>query len=146
MKNMTLLVLSSLNLTAWANTLLISEAEMLASNKAPQTFSAKAFPPKDAPAIELKLPKLSEPVSSPTVIELKFEPTPPSTVKPESFKVLYGTFEIDITKRILNVAKITESGVFVQEAKLPAGKHKLLLVVEDSAGRKGARTVDFEVK
>jgi hypothetical protein len=86
------------------------------------------------------------PVSSPTPIELKFQPTPPSAVKPETFKVLYGSFEIDITKRILNVAKVTEAGVFVQEANLPKGKHKLLMVVEDTAGRRGNRSVDFEVK
>ncbi len=96
--------------------------------------------------IELSAPKLSTPVSSPTPIELKFQPTPPSAVKPETFKVLYGSFEIDITKRILNVAKVTESGVFVQEANLPKGKHKLLMVVEDTAGRRGSRSIDFEVR
>ena len=30
----------------------------------------------------------------------RFQPTPPSTVKPDTFKVLYGSFEVDITKRI----------------------------------------------
>jgi hypothetical protein len=102
-------------------------------------------PVKDAPLIELSAPKLSAPVSSPTPIELRFQPTPPSTVKPDTFKVLYGSFEIDITKRILNVAKVTEGGVSVQEASLPKGKHKLLMVVEDSAGRKGNKVIEFEV-
>ena len=44
-------------------------------------------------------------------------------------------FEIDITKRLLNVAKVTEQGVQVSEASLPNGKHKLLLEVEDTAGQ-----------
>jgi hypothetical protein len=126
--------------------LLVSQEEMNASNNASPPFTAKAVSVKDAPMIELKTPKLSTPVSSPTVIELKFEPTPPSSVKPDSFKVLYGSFEIDITKRILNLAKVTETGVFVPEANLPKGKHKLLMVVEDTAGRKGNRSIDFEVK
>ena len=125
--------------------LLISIEEMNASNNA-SSLNPRSIPPKDAPVIELSAPKLSSPVSSPTPIELKFQPTPPSVVKPETFKVLYGSFEIDITKRILNVAKITESGVFVQEANLPKGKHKLLMVVEDNAGRRGNRAIDFEVK
>ena len=125
--------------------LLISIEEMNASNNA-SSFKSRSIPPKDAPVIELSAPKLSTPVSSPTPIELKFQPTPPSVVKPETFKVLYGSFEIDITKRILNVAKVTESGVFVQEANLPKGKHKLLMVVEDNAGRRGNRAIDFEVK
>ena len=83
---------------------------------------------------------------SPTPIELKFQSTPPSTVKPETFKVLYGSLEIDITKRILNLAKVSEAGVFVQEASLPKGKHKLIMVVEDTAGRRGNRSLEFEVK
>lgn len=119
---------------------------MLASNNAPPQFTAKSVPAKDAPVIELTAPKLALPVSSPTAIELKFQPTPPSTVKPESFRVLYGAFGLDITKRILNVAKVTETGVSVQEANLPKGKHRLLMVVEDNSGRKGQRSVEFEVK
>ena len=144
-KIITLLVLG-LSASAFAGQLLVSVDEMNASNSAKPPFTAKSVAPKDAPLIELSAPKLSAPVSSPTPIELKFQPTPPSAVKPETFKVLYGSFEIDITKRILNVAKVTESGVFVQEASLPKGKHKLLMVVEDTAGRRGNRSVDFEVK
>jgi hypothetical protein len=144
-KRITLLVFG-LSATAFAGQLLVSVDEMNASNIAKPPFTAKSVAPKDAPLIELSAPKLSAPVSSPTPIELKFQPTPPSAVKPETFKVLYGSFEIDITKRILNVAKVTESGVFVQEANLPKGKHKLLMVVEDTAGRRGNRSIDFEVK
>ena len=144
-KRITLLVFG-LSATAFAGQLLVSVDEMNASNIAKPPFTAKSVAPKDAPLIELSAPKLSAPVSSPTPIELKFQPTPPSAVKPDTFKVLYGSFEIDITKRILNVAKVTESGVFVQEANLPKGKHKLLMVVEDTAGRRGNRSIDFEVK
>ena len=135
-----------LSISACAAQLLVSIDEMNASNNAQSPFKAKSVATKDAPVIELSAPKLSAAVSSPTPIELKFQPTAPSTVKPETFKVLYGSFEIDITKRILNVAKVTETGVFVQEANLPKGKHKLLMVVEDNAGRRGNRSIDFEVK
>ena len=146
MKKIIALLVSGLSATAFAGQLIVSVDEMNASNIAKPPFTAKSVAPKDAPLIELSAPKLSAPVSSPTPIELKFQPTPPSAVKPETFKVLYGSFEIDITKRILNVAKVTESGVFVQEANLPKGKHKLLMVVEDTAGRRGNRSIDFEVK
>ena len=135
-----------LSISACAAQLLVSIDEMNASNNAQPPFKAKSVATKDAPVIELSAPKLSAAVSSPTPIELKFQPTAPSTVKPETFKVLYGSFEIDITKRILNLAKVTETGVFVQEANLPKGKHKLLMVVEDNAGRRGNRSIDFEVK
>lgn len=146
MKKIITLLFYGLSATAFAGQLLVSVDEMNASNNAKPPFTAKSVAPKDASLIELSAPKLSAPVSSPTQIELKFQSTLPSTVKPETFKVLYGTFEIDITKRILNVAKVTEAGVFVQEASLPKGKHKLVMVVEDTAGRRGNRSIDFEVK
>ena len=135
-----------LSFSAYAEKMLVSIDEMNASNNASPPFRAKSVAPKDAPVIELSAPKLSARVNSPTPIELKFQPTPPSVVKPDTFKVLYGSFEIDITKRILNVAKVTESGLFVQEAVLPKGKHKLLMVIEDTAGRRGNRSIDFEVQ
>jgi hypothetical protein len=144
-KTITLLVYG-LSAAAFAGQLLVSVDEMNASNNAKPPFAAKSIAPKDAPLIELSAPKLSAPVSSPTPIELKFQPTPPSSVKPETFKVLYGSFEIDITKRILNVAKVTASGVIVQEANLPKGNHKLLMVIEDTAGRKGSKAMDFQVQ
>ena len=144
-KIITLLVLG-LGATAFAGQLLVSVDEMNTSNNAKPLFTAKSVAPKDAPLIELSAPKLSAPVSSPTVIEVKFQPTAPSAVKPESFRVLYGSFEIDITKRILSLTKVTETGVFVQEASLPKGKHKLLMVVEDTSGRKGNRVIEFVVQ
>ena len=146
MKKIITLLVYGLSVTAFAGQLLVSVDEMNASNNAKPPFAAKSVAPKDAPLIELSAPMLSAPVSSPTPIELKFQSTPPSTVKPETFKVLYGSFEIDITKRILNLAKVSEAGVFVQEASLPKGKHKLMMVVEDTAGRRGNRSIDFEVK
>ena len=135
-----------LSFSAYAEKMLVSIDEMNASNNASPPFRAKSVAPKDAPVIELSAPKLSNPVSSPTPIELKFQPTPPSAVKPETFKVLYGAFEIDITKRILNVAKVSETGVHVQEASLPKGKQKLLMVVEDTSGRRGNKTIEFVVQ
>ena len=146
MKKIITLSVLVLSATAFAGQLLVSVDEMNASNNAKPPFTAKVVAPKDAPLIELSSPKLSAPVSSPTPIELKFQPTPPSAVKPETFKVLYGAFEIDITKRILNVAKVSETGVHVQEASLPKGKHKLLMVVEDTSGRRGNKTIEFVVQ
>jgi len=124
---------------------LVSTEEMQASNAAPPPFVARSVPDRNAPQIELLNPKLPSAVSSPTPIEVKFQPAASSQVKPETFKVLYGSFQIDITRRILNVAKVTDSGIQVQEASLPKGKHKLLMQIEDNAGRIGSRQVEFEV-
>ena len=126
--------------------MLVTVDEMIESNKAPPLFTAKAIPEKDAPVIQIINPKIASTVSSPTPVEIKFQSADQSTVKPESFKVLYGTFQIDITKRILNVTKVTSDGVLVQAANLPAGKHTLILNIEDSQGRSGSQVVEFEVK
>jgi hypothetical protein len=132
--------------SAFSGQLLVSVEEMNASNSAIPTLNAKSVAPKNAPLIELNTPKLTSAIYSPTPIALKFLPTPPSSVKPETFKVLYGTFEVDITKRILNLAKVSETGVYVQEASLPKGKHKLLLVVDDTLGRRGQMSIEFEIQ
>ena len=146
MKKIVAFIVCGFSTAVFAGQLLVSIEEMNASNNTKPPFTAKSVAPKDAPLIELFSPKLPAPVSSPTPIELKFQSTPPSTVKPETFKVLYGSFQIDITNRILNLAKVSEAGVIVQEANLSKGKPKLLMVVEDTAGRRGSRSLDFEVK
>ena len=61
-----------LSFSAYAEQLLVSFAEMNASNNASPPFKAKSVAPKDAPVIELSAPKLYAPVKSPTAIELKF--------------------------------------------------------------------------
>ena len=76
---------------------------------------------------------------------MNFAVTSPATIKPETFKVLYGAFQIDVTQRLLSAAKVTAQGMSVQEASLPSGKHKLHLSVEDSMGRKGYRLVEFQI-
>ena len=81
-----------------------------------------------------------------TQIQLKFLPKTPATTKPETFRILYGTFQIDITERLLKVATVTPQGINVPEAKLPNGKHKLVLNVQDSDGRVGSRLIEFEIK
>jgi hypothetical protein len=125
--------------------MLVTAQEMEASNSAPPPFTPKFVPEKDAPRIEFAAPNLSAPLTSPMPIQLNFAALSPATVKPETFKVLYGTFQIDITQRLLSAAKVTAQGMTVQEASLPSGKHKLHLSVEDTEGRKGYRLVEFQI-
>ena len=103
------------------------------------------MPVKDAPVIEVLAPSLSGTVASPTPIDVSFKPILPASVKPESFKVLYGFLGLDITKRLLGVATVTAQGIRVPEAALPKGKHKLTLSVEDSDGRVGSQQIEFVV-
>jgi hypothetical protein len=126
--------------------MLVTESDYIESSKNPIAFYPKYIPPKDAPVIELLVPNLQSPIYSPTAIEVKFVPKSPASIKPETFKAYYGTFQIDITERLLGVAKVAAQGITVKEAALPKGDHKITLNVEDSEGRVGSKVVTFEVK
>ena len=84
-------------------------------------------------------------ITSPTSIQLVFQASASSAVRPETFKVLYGRLRVDITQRLLGAASISAQGSAVKGASLPKGRHRLLLSIEDSLGRQGQRQLDFEV-
>jgi hypothetical protein len=125
--------------------MLVSQAEVAESLAAPVIFSTKAVPEKDAPRVEIVSPSVSVRLKSPIQVQAGFVSTPPATIRTESFKVLYGAFQIDITQRLLAVAKISPHGINVQEAKLPSGRHKLHLLLEDSMGRQGRQIIEFDI-
>ena len=125
---------------------LVTPDEMLKSNGAKPPFYPKVVPPLDAPVIDVITPKLDGSITSPTPILLKFVPKAPANVKPDSFKAYYGTFQIDITNRLLGVAQVTAQGINLKEATLPKGSHKITLNVQDSEGRVGSKTIEFDIK
>ena len=137
-------ILACVNLHAQA--LLVTELEAIASRDAPEPFRAKSLPVPDAPKINVVTPSVVSAVASPTRIQVQFQPTAPAQVRPETFKVLYGTFRIDITDRITAASKVTADGIDVAQASLPKGSHKLYLEIQDSAGRKGERPLQFVVE
>jgi len=125
--------------------MLVSQTEFAESQNAPAMFSAKAVPEKDAPRVDIVTPSVAARLKSPIEVKAAFVSTLPATIRPDSFKVLYGAFQIDITQRLLAVAKITSQGIHVQEAKLPSGHHKLQLLLEDSMGRQGRQTLEIDI-
>ena len=125
---------------------LVTPEEANASRAAPMPLVPRTTAAPGAPRINLLAPTLPGIVNSPTRIQVRFETALPATIKPESFKVLYGAFKIDITGRITSASKITAEGIDVPQAALPKGSHRLWLEIQDSAGRQGARQVDFVVE
>ena len=147
MKNIVLVILSCATISVNAEPIyLATYSEMIESNSNKSLFQPKLAPVPGAPSIELVAPKLDVVVASPTPIRLKFESKSPSVIKPETFKIFYGSFQIDVTERLLGSAKVEPSGFYVQEAALPKGSHKLTLNIQDSEGRIGLKTVEFDVK
>jgi hypothetical protein len=135
----------SLNLYAQP-LMLVTEAEAKASIEAGGLPTPRSSPQPGAPRIELLSPDVKKPISVPTKIEVKFSGNPPAEPKPETFKALYGAFKIDITQRLLGVAKVTKEGIQVTDASLPSGKHQLLLSLTDSLGREAQQVVSFTVQ
>jgi hypothetical protein len=125
---------------------LISYSEMVQSNDNKSAYKPKFAPVPGAPNIDLVTPKLEGAIVSPTPIRMRFEAKSPSTIKPDTFKVYYGSFQIDITERLLGASKVGSNGFSIQEAALPKGSHKLTLNIQDSEGRVGSKIVEFEVK
>lgn len=128
--------------TTW----LVTPEEASASREAHMPLVPRTTVGPSAPRINLLPPTLPGSVPSPTRIQVRFEPSLPANIKPETFKVLYGAFKLDITNRITAASKVTAQGIDVAEAALPKGSHRLWLEIQDSAGRQGARQVDFVVE
>ena len=125
--------------------MLVTEAEVKASMEVGGLPTPRSMPTPGAPRIELVSPDIKKPVNVPTKIEVKFSGSAPAEPKPETFKALYGAFKIDITQRLLGVAKVTKDGISVAEAALPSGKHQLILLLTDSLGRETQQMVSFSV-
>lgn len=124
---------------------LVSAAEMQASIAAGPIFEPKSVPVKDAPVIEVLAPDVANAVPSPTPIEVKFLPATGAKIRTDSFKVQYGAFKLDVTKRLLGVANVTQEGVQVKQATLPKGKHTLYVTIEDDSGRQNTQRIEFAV-
>lgn len=146
LKTLLIATLLSMAAQAHAQLQLISEAEAQASRAAPEPMTMKAVPVPGAPQINLLTPSLSGAVPSPTRIQLRFVPTAPAVIVPDSFKVRYGSFRLDITARLKGSAQVTAEGIDVSEATLPKGSHKLYIEIQDSVGRLGERLVQFAVE
>lgn len=142
----TLVALSLPAVSHAAPTMLVTSEEAAASDAAGGLLAPRSAPTIGAPRIEFVAPDLKRPIAVPTKIEVRFMGNAPAEPKPETFKALYGAFRIDITQRLLGVAKVTKDGISVSDAALPSGKHQLLLTLTDTLGREAQHVVSFTVQ
>jgi hypothetical protein len=147
MKGLLAILLFALSVATHAQSLLlVTEAEAKASMEVGGLPTPRSTPNVGAPRIELVSPDIKKAVTVPTKIEVKFSGNAPAEPKPETFKALYGAFRIDITQRLLGVAKVTKEGINVSDATLPSGRHQLLLLLTDTLGRETQQVVSFTVQ
>jgi hypothetical protein len=126
--------------------ILVTEQEAAASRAAGGMITPRVTPQPGAPRIEVLVPDVTKPVGAPTSIEVRFVTTAPAEPRPESFKVLYGAFRIDVTQRLLGVANVTKEGIKVSGASLPSGRHQLALTITDTMGREAQQIIQFVVQ
>jgi hypothetical protein len=94
---------------------------------------------KPEPTADLK-------VVAPFAIQVQFRSQADAEIVPDSFRVLYGAFKLDITSRITKFVKVTPEGFMLDNAKIPPGKHRLTLQVQDSKQRVAERELRVEVE
>jgi hypothetical protein len=123
------------------------EAEQSAkSTKVESLLDTAADPAVVRPAIEIRQPSLlSQPLGTPLAIELSFLAAD-APIVPDSFRAYYGNLKLNITERILKKVKVLADGLRIEDAEIPSGQHRILLVIEDAKGRRGERDLQFTVK
>ncbi len=110
----------------------------------PPALRARAVAPlidilKPEPAADLK-------VKAPFAIAVQFRSQPDAPIDPVTFKVMYGTFKLDITSRITKFVQVTKEGFALENAQIPVGKHRLTLQVQDEKQRVAERELRVEVE
>jgi hypothetical protein len=106
----------------------------------------RAIAPPDAPAIVVIAPQdPDKPLVPPVTIRVEFKPQPGSSIVVKTFQALYGFFNIDITSRLLQHAKVTADGLLAENVNIPSGEHEVTLEIADTEGRVGTRTFRFTV-
>ena len=122
--------------------------EARAQAEAPELIVPRVVvPPRaDAPAIRVVTPSANgHGVVAPVRIEVAFKPAPGARIVPSSFRVLYGLLKIDLTDRLKKHATVSESGVVVEQARVPAGQHRLILQVADDQGNTAEQELRLRV-
>ena len=111
-----------------------AEASAPPAAMAPRTRSL-VVPKPNQPSIQVVAPTApGTAVNAPVRIELAFKPAPGTRIVPSTFRVLYGLLKIDLTDRLRKHATVTEEGVVVDRAQVPAGQHRLIMQVTDDQG------------
>ena len=128
---------------------LVSPAEAL-TYKGKQAFeAAPSLRAKGlGPSIEIlqPMPSVDAKVKVPFAIVVEFKSLADAPINPASFKVLYGAMKFDITGRLAKFVKVTPEGFTLDNAKIPAGKHRLTLQIQDEKERIGEREMRIEVE
>jgi len=128
--------------SAWP---LVTRQQAQRENAAPHGQAAPVPTRSGAPTISIEEPDITRPVRSPVNIRIRFQAAANARIEVNTLRVRYGRLGIDLTRRILAHARPTSSGVFVEDAELPRGRHRVTIQIADNMGRVGSKSFDFNV-
>jgi hypothetical protein len=125
---------------------LITAAESEAEQKSLKQLILvpKAITP-GATSIEVLEPDLNLELASPLLIRVRFTTHGKASLVPDSLRVYYGVFGIDITERLMLRARFDNNTLIVERADVPVGKHRLLLRIRDSEERSTEKLLTLNV-
>jgi hypothetical protein len=124
---------------------LASRQELQRENAAPHRRNAPSATRSGGPTIAIEEPDITRPVRLPANIRISFHAAANARIAVNTFHVRYGFLGVDITRRILSHATPSPSGVFVRDAELPRGRHRVTIQIADTMGRIGSQSFDFNV-
>ena len=100
----------------------------------------------DEPLIEVAKPVIvGGKVNSPVSILVSFKAAAGRLINPDSFRLFYGMFKVDVTERLLKSSKVTADGFSIDKADIPAGSHRLIMRVSDDSGVVGMKEIKFKI-
>lgn len=131
----------------------VAAVELITRDEA-QTYQTHIVPSRDevpaddrdAPRIVVFQPDLQASVRTPFPIEIFFKPADGARIAWPSLRVLYGSSQFDITSRIRQVARIADNSLFIQQAEIPPGTHRLTLKIADENKRTARRDLVIVVR
>jgi hypothetical protein len=109
----------------------------------PRTRSLGA--PRSGTQIRIVAPNAGGAVPAPLRLEVAFEAAPGARIVPATFRVLYGVLKIDLTERLRSQARISETGMVLEQAQVPDGVHRLFMQVSDDKGNLAEQELRFRV-
>ena len=125
--------------------LLITEAEASQQDMPASGIFEASRSLNDGPIIDVKTPENGKTYQKPMAIDVRFLPREGKAVDFKTLKVEYLKFiTIDITKRILPY--VSNEGIRLDKADLPAGKHNIRLTIADVTGAFSNQQIGVVIK
>ena len=128
----------------WGAVFLITEGEAML----PPAPLEKAVLPDGGPQIEIVKPGGTDSVKPPFEIDLVFKAGPSGkSIDYETFKAtLLALWGIDLTDRIKPYLNEADNRIYIKEAQVPSGSHRIKLTIADAEGNITAVILEVEVE